>query len=397
MLIVPGAAGEIGVLARHAPLVATLKAGSTRVHARRRSDVLEFATGPGFFKVQLDRAIALVDDAVDVEGDRRRARASGSSRRRRRSSSAVERGRVERRPLAARAADQARREPALRRRPRLRTSSTGVNAVVRETPRGGDARTLLAVFDVDDYPDYRPRTLLLGSSCADRGHRRREGGSARQHRRSSTSPTEPRRRRVSPTRPARHGLRAHPRGARAGRRGRRCEEPKGSLPAARGRVAAVRLRSRAAIGQSPSSARCCRYIADTRRRPTSVDASCTRTATASRPRSSTSSPSSEAQIRRPAGRSSTMTDDDEWERRAAAASTRASCRPRRRPLAPERSSSPAPPAMARGRVGAARRGRRARAIPRRHTGRFARRTERATVSRPRRALRGSLATGLPNA
>jgi F-type H+-transporting ATPase subunit epsilon len=32
MIIVPGAAGEIGVLARHAPLVAMLKAGSTRVH-----------------------------------------------------------------------------------------------------------------------------------------------------------------------------------------------------------------------------------------------------------------------------------------------------------------------------------------------------------------------------
>ena len=29
--------------------------------------MLEFATGPGFFKVELDRAIALVDDAVDVK------------------------------------------------------------------------------------------------------------------------------------------------------------------------------------------------------------------------------------------------------------------------------------------------------------------------------------------
>ena len=67
MLIVPGAAGEIGVLARHAPLVATLNAGSTRVHLGGGSDVLEFATGPGFFQVQLDRAIALVDDAVDVK------------------------------------------------------------------------------------------------------------------------------------------------------------------------------------------------------------------------------------------------------------------------------------------------------------------------------------------
>ena len=31
------------------------------------NQVLEFATGPGFFQVQLDRAIALVDDAVDVK------------------------------------------------------------------------------------------------------------------------------------------------------------------------------------------------------------------------------------------------------------------------------------------------------------------------------------------
>ena len=66
MLIVPGAAGEIGILARHAPLVATLKAGGTRVHIRRDEEIREFATGPGFFKVEQDRALALVDDAVEA-------------------------------------------------------------------------------------------------------------------------------------------------------------------------------------------------------------------------------------------------------------------------------------------------------------------------------------------
>ena len=67
MLVVPGAAGEIGVLARHAPLVATLKAGGTRIYIRREEEeIREFATGPGFFKVEQDRALALVDDAVDA-------------------------------------------------------------------------------------------------------------------------------------------------------------------------------------------------------------------------------------------------------------------------------------------------------------------------------------------
>jgi len=76
MLIVPGDAGEIGVLARHAPLVAMLKAGSTRIYRDRSTqDVIEFATGPGFFKVEQDRALALVDDAVDArEIDDARAR-----------------------------------------------------------------------------------------------------------------------------------------------------------------------------------------------------------------------------------------------------------------------------------------------------------------------------------
>jgi F0F1-type ATP synthase epsilon subunit len=42
-----------------------LKAGSTRIHAGG-GEVLTFATGPGFFQVLEDRAIALVDDAVDA-------------------------------------------------------------------------------------------------------------------------------------------------------------------------------------------------------------------------------------------------------------------------------------------------------------------------------------------
>jgi len=61
MIVVPGAAGEIG---------------STRVYLDRQADdIREFATGPGFFKVEQDRAIALVDDAVAAnEIDDARAR-----------------------------------------------------------------------------------------------------------------------------------------------------------------------------------------------------------------------------------------------------------------------------------------------------------------------------------
>ena len=76
MIIVPGAAGEIGVLARHAPLVAMLNAGSTRVYLDWDNNELQtFATGPGFFQVLEDRAIALVDHAVaagEIDADRAR-------------------------------------------------------------------------------------------------------------------------------------------------------------------------------------------------------------------------------------------------------------------------------------------------------------------------------------
>ena len=65
MLVVPGADGEIGVLARHAPLVAMLKAGEIRV--KSNGEWHAFAAGPGYFKVQQDRALVLVDDAVRAE------------------------------------------------------------------------------------------------------------------------------------------------------------------------------------------------------------------------------------------------------------------------------------------------------------------------------------------
>jgi F-type H+-transporting ATPase subunit epsilon len=77
-LVVPGADGEIGVLARHAPLVAMLKAGEVRI--KSGDEWSSFASGPGYFKVQRDRALVLVDDAVraeeiDVEEARREAEA----------------------------------------------------------------------------------------------------------------------------------------------------------------------------------------------------------------------------------------------------------------------------------------------------------------------------------
>ena len=78
-LVVPGAAGEIGVLARHAPLVAMLQAGEIRI--KSDGSWQSFAAGPGYFKVQRDRAIVLVDDAVraeeiDVEESRREVEAA---------------------------------------------------------------------------------------------------------------------------------------------------------------------------------------------------------------------------------------------------------------------------------------------------------------------------------
>jgi F-type H+-transporting ATPase subunit epsilon len=74
MVVVPGKAGELGVLPRHIPLIAQLKPGETRV--RTLDDQwLSFATGSGYFKVQHDRASVLVESAVPASSiDTERAR-----------------------------------------------------------------------------------------------------------------------------------------------------------------------------------------------------------------------------------------------------------------------------------------------------------------------------------
>ena len=65
MVVVPGKAGELGVLPRHIALIAQLKPGETRVRTLD-DDWLSFATGAGYFKIQHDRASVLVESAVAV-------------------------------------------------------------------------------------------------------------------------------------------------------------------------------------------------------------------------------------------------------------------------------------------------------------------------------------------
>jgi F-type H+-transporting ATPase subunit epsilon len=62
MVVVPGAAGEVGVLPRHMPLTARLKPGETRIQ-RGGDDWLSFATSEGFFTVGADLAVVLVEHA----------------------------------------------------------------------------------------------------------------------------------------------------------------------------------------------------------------------------------------------------------------------------------------------------------------------------------------------
>jgi F-type H+-transporting ATPase subunit epsilon len=81
MVVVPGAEGELGVLPRHAPIIARLKVGEVRVKLEN-NEWRSWAINEGYFKMQFDKATVLVEDAVAAtEIDVEQARADAESAR----------------------------------------------------------------------------------------------------------------------------------------------------------------------------------------------------------------------------------------------------------------------------------------------------------------------------
>src|ERR671934_968029 len=60
------ATGSIGIKARHAPLMAILEPTELRLY-KSDSDVVRFAQGEGYLQVADNRALVLVEEAVDPE------------------------------------------------------------------------------------------------------------------------------------------------------------------------------------------------------------------------------------------------------------------------------------------------------------------------------------------
>ena len=65
-VVVPGAAGELGILANHAPLISLLQPGETRV-TDAEGTVRRYATDDGFVQVRKNQTLVLVGEAVDAE------------------------------------------------------------------------------------------------------------------------------------------------------------------------------------------------------------------------------------------------------------------------------------------------------------------------------------------
>jgi F-type H+-transporting ATPase subunit epsilon len=65
IVVLPGAAGEMGVLPHHAPVLTTLKYGAVRVRRGGKEDV--FAIAGGVAEIQPDIVTVLADAAENVE------------------------------------------------------------------------------------------------------------------------------------------------------------------------------------------------------------------------------------------------------------------------------------------------------------------------------------------
>ena len=73
MVIVPSVAGEVGILARHAPFIAQLRVGDVRIH-QPDGTIVVYATSEGFMSVDEDHLLVLVEQAeLAEEIDRARA------------------------------------------------------------------------------------------------------------------------------------------------------------------------------------------------------------------------------------------------------------------------------------------------------------------------------------
>jgi F-type H+-transporting ATPase subunit epsilon len=76
IVVVPGTAGQLGVLANHAPLISSLKPGEMHV-TDLEGNRHEFATDGGFVSVRKNETLVLVGEAVprgEIDGGEARAR-----------------------------------------------------------------------------------------------------------------------------------------------------------------------------------------------------------------------------------------------------------------------------------------------------------------------------------
>lgn len=65
MIVLPSVTGELGILSRHAPLVAQLSIGRVRALSAQ-GEWLVFAVSEGFAKVQFNKVIVLADTAEEA-------------------------------------------------------------------------------------------------------------------------------------------------------------------------------------------------------------------------------------------------------------------------------------------------------------------------------------------